>query len=351
MRRFLLPTLAGLFGAVAIFFAPKVHAKSVDPQKLALPKGPGSIEGLGRNFTTSLASGTSSYGVDIAVPPAVGGFAPKLSLEYDSGGGLSEVGLGWRLGGVPSIRRRVDQGLPRFDDTDAFELSGVGIPSDLLEVAPGIFRPEYETGSFASVGRSTDGATWEARDKSGTTYRFGGDGFTEAENGNVATYLLRQSLDLHGHGIGYEWDTTSGHALLTRVSYGDVGASARIEVVFTYEARPDVVLRFSSGIKRTLDRRLTRIDVTRGGSLVRRYSLAYGEGIHPSVGSITMKGADGQTAAPTLSFAYTEPSFAAAGQVVTMTAAPGRSPSDGNVAIADLNGDGLPDLQIGRAHV
>src|SRR5512136_60894 len=126
MHRALLRVLAWLGAVVVLLHAPVLHAKGVDPQKLALPKGPASIEGLGRNFTTSLASGTSSYGVDIAVPPAVGAFGPKLGLDYDSGGGMSELGMGWRLGGVPSIRRRVDQGLPRFDDIDSFELSGIG---------------------------------------------------------------------------------------------------------------------------------------------------------------------------------------------------------------------------------
>src|SRR5690606_885505 len=108
-------------------------ASGVDPTKLSLPSGPASIEGLGRSFEPSLSTGTASYGIDIAVPPAAAGFAPRLSLDYDSGGGVSELGMGWRLGGVPAIRRRVQDGLPRFDDGDAFEVAGLGLASDLLE--------------------------------------------------------------------------------------------------------------------------------------------------------------------------------------------------------------------------
>src|SRR4051794_20817950 len=78
--------------------APTAHASGTSATKISLPTGPASIEGLGKNFAASLASGTASYGVDIAVPPAAGGFAPHLSLDYDGGGGVSELGLGWRLG-------------------------------------------------------------------------------------------------------------------------------------------------------------------------------------------------------------------------------------------------------------
>src|SRR4029434_10639956 len=106
-----------------------------------------------------------------------------LALEYDAGGGVSELGLGWRLGGVPSIRRRVEEGLARFDLSAPFEISGICMPSDLVEVASGVFRPQYESGAFVRVQRSADGTTWEARVKNGFTYRFGGEAHTEEENG------------------------------------------------------------------------------------------------------------------------------------------------------------------------
>jgi hypothetical protein len=196
--------------AVATLDAAPCAASGVDPTRISLPKGPGSIEGLGRSFVPSLATGTASYGVDIAVPPAVGGFSPKLALEYDGGSGVSELGLGWHLGGVPSVRRRVEDGLPRFDDTDSFELAGLGAVSELLEMPDGSYRPRYETGTFARVQRSADGTQWEARTKAGVTHRFGGTGFTEDDEGKVATYLLREQQDLHGHLIRYEWDENSG---------------------------------------------------------------------------------------------------------------------------------------------
>jgi len=341
--------LAAACFVLSILSAQIVQASGVEPTRISLPQGPASIGGLGSNFTASLASGTASYGVDIAVPPAAGGFPPHLSLDYDGGGGVSELGLGWHLGGLLSIRRRVDQGLPRFDASDAFELSGAGIPSDLLEMPDGFFRAQYEGGGFFRIQRSADGERWEARSKSGITHRFGGKGFTEAEDGRVITYLLREQVDLHEHVIRYEWDTSEGHALLTSVTWNDFGDSTRQRIVLTYEKRPDSHVLFSSGIRQSITRRLKTVEVTLGGELVRRYTVGYESGRFSLLASVRAVGTDGVTAMPTLSLRYTKPSFAADGQIVNMKAPPGRTPGDKDVSLADLDGDGLPDLLVTHA--
>ena len=339
----------GVCAFAAAFEPSAARASGVDPTKISLPGGPASIEGLGKNFAASLASGTTSYGVDIAVPPAAGGFAPHLSLDYDGGWGVSELGLGWRLGGLLSVRRRVDEGLPRFDATDAFELSGAGVPSDLLEMPDGYFRAQYESGGFFRVQRSADGSEWEARAKSGVTYRFGGKGFTEEEAGHVVNYLLREQVDLHGHLINYQWDTSEGHALLTTVTWNDFGDSTRQQIALTYEARPDAHVLFSSGIRQTISRRLKTVEVMLGGALVRRYTLGYATGEPSRLTTVNAVGTDGVTAMPTLALGYTQPSFATDGQIVTMKAPPGRTLGDKDVSLADLDGDGLPDLLVTRS--
>src|SRR5262249_8393985 len=216
----------------------------------------------------------------------------------DSGSGASEIGLGWHLSGAPRIRRRTENGLPRFDVSDAFELSGLGMPCDLLEMSPGIFRPQEESGAFVRVQRSSDGSLWEARDKTGITYRFGGPGFVEAEGGNVATFLLRESIDLHGHRVAYAWDISEGHALLQSVTWNEYGDAARNVVLVTYENRPDHHVLFSAGIRQKLTRRLKTIDVTHGGALVRRYELAYTPGNSSLLSQVDLIGSDGTSRLP-----------------------------------------------------
>ncbi|HEU4405329.1 MAG TPA: toxin TcdB middle/N-terminal domain-containing protein [Polyangiaceae bacterium] len=345
LRRFRAVVAALTAAAGATSIAPPAAAGGTDPTRISLPKGPGSIEGLGRTFTPSLASGTAGYGLDLALPPAANGFGPALSFDYDSGGGVSELGLGWRLGGVPKVQRRTENGLPRFDASDAFELAGIGVPCDLLEITPGVYRPEYETGAFVRVTRS--GPSWEARDKAGTTYRFGGSAaYEEAESGHAAALLLKEKVDLYGHSVHYEWDVSDGHALLTRVVWNDVDPSARNEAVFHYEARPDPVVRFSVGIRQTLRRRLAAVEVRHGGALVRRYALGYAPAGRSRLERIVMTGRDGVTEAPPLSFAYTGLRLEAAASAVTMAAPPGRSPGEPGNDLVDLDGDGLPDLLV-----
>jgi len=342
-------------GAVGValalcIFSPTAQASGIDATRISLPKGPASIEGLGRNFVPSLSSGTSSYGIDIAVPPAVAGFGPKLSLDYDSGGGVSELGMGWKLGGLPSVRRRTENGLPKFDSSDAFEVTGLGVTSDLLEISANTFRPEQEGGAFIRVKRSTDGNTWEVRDKSGFTYRFGGEGCTESENGKVATWLLCERDDLHGHKIAYSWDTSGGIGLLQSVTWNTISDAGRLIVQFAYESRPDTIERYSPGIKQTLSKRISRVDVLHGKDTVRSYALTYDNSdSHSRLVKARMTGADGMTAMPDLSFDYTKPSFVSAAQITAMTTPPGRSTLDKDVTLADLNGDSLPDLLVGKA--
>jgi hypothetical protein len=62
-----------------------------------------------------------------------------------------------------------------------------------------------------------------------------------------------------------------------------------------------------------------------------------------------MVGSDGATAMPDLTFEYTPTALAASGQITAMTNPPGRSTSDKDVTLADLNGDSLPDLLVGKA--
>src|SRR3954467_11979372 len=80
---------------------------------LSLPKGGGAIRGIGEKFTANPVTGTGSMRVPIATSPGRSGFAPQLSLSYDSGSGNGPFGLGWSLS-VPSISRRTDTGLPRY---------------------------------------------------------------------------------------------------------------------------------------------------------------------------------------------------------------------------------------------
>src|SRR5437764_9515759 len=104
---------------------------------ISLPKGGGTIRGIGEKFAANPVTGTGSMTVPIATSPGRSGFGPQLSLSYDSGAGNGPFGLGWSLS-LPAITRKTDKGLPHYfdggkdqPDSDVFILSGA---EDLVPV-------------------------------------------------------------------------------------------------------------------------------------------------------------------------------------------------------------------------
>ena len=317
----------------------------VRPEVLSLPSGPGSIEGLGESFEPNPNTGTSGYAVPIQVSPGVVGFQPSINLRYSSGGGNSELGIGWSMG-LPMVQRSTDDGLPSYDARDSFVLRGMEGrgAEDLVRLADGSYRFRIE-GAFAR-GRQRDDGSWEFRSKSGTRFRFGTTETAMIRDGvRVFTWCLTEQEDLRGHVIRYEYTRTAGHPFLSRIVYNDFGDAVRNEVRFTYEDRPDAVTSFLPTFADTITQRLSRIDVMHGGALVRRYDLGFQmmSGLSRMT-TVRMVGTDGMTALPTLSMRYV-PFDPTASAVVSMENAPARAL--GSVAeISDVNGDALPDLLV-----
>ena len=79
----------------------------ITPQVVSLPKGPGSIEGLGESFSPQLNSGTTIYTIKLKVQPGRNQFQPNLTLQYNGGTGNSPFGLGWSLP-IKYIQRQTD---------------------------------------------------------------------------------------------------------------------------------------------------------------------------------------------------------------------------------------------------
>ncbi|WP_333995499.1 SpvB/TcaC N-terminal domain-containing protein [Burkholderia orbicola] len=95
---------------------------SVAVQSLALPKGGGALVGLGDSLSPIGPSGMA--GLSLPLPVSAGrGYAPALALAYSSGAGNGPFGLGWQLG-LPTIQRRTNRGVPRYDGGPEDEFVG-----------------------------------------------------------------------------------------------------------------------------------------------------------------------------------------------------------------------------------
>ncbi|WP_337287739.1 SpvB/TcaC N-terminal domain-containing protein [Candidatus Methylomirabilis sp.] len=200
---------------------------------ISLPKGGGAIRGMGEKFAANPVTGTGSMSVPIAASPGRSGFGPQLSLSYDSGAGNGPFGFGWSLS-LPSITRKTDKGLPRYqdaDESDVFILSGAedlvpvlidkgGGKWEREQIPPRTvggktyriqrYRPRIE-GLFARIERWTNQADqadsfWRSISKDNITTWYGKTSKSRiADPSHVFSWLICESYDDKGNAIVYEY--------------------------------------------------------------------------------------------------------------------------------------------------
>lgn len=277
--------IAALVWAVIAHAVPAFadDSSGVSPNRLKLPKGPGSLEGLGENAEPDMNMGLMSYGVPIAVPAGYDGMTPSLRIVYSSGAGSSAVGLGWALP-IPSIERMTSQGLPRYVPEDRFAADA---GQELVRV-PGsdVFRARFEGGfiRYQWVDESGDGSAgyWRVEYPDGRIGYFGarsdGSLAPEARVGGpdgVFRYHLSELVDVLGHRVVYEYVKDGAFSLPSRISYVFEGAAPRYEVLFSYSARPDVLSDGKPGFELRCAQRLAGVQVRARGQDLRSYRLEY----------------------------------------------------------------------------
>jgi len=207
--------------------------------QLSLPKGGAALRGIDEKFAANPVTGTGSLTVPIATSPGRSGFGPQLSLQYSSGIGNSSFGLGWSLQ-LPSITRRTDKGLPRYDDFETGEFTDIFILSGAEDLVPALrqeeggawvpeaqpdregysvasYRPRTE-GLFARIERWTSLANgmmhWRSisRDNILTVYGFDPQSrIADPDNPmHVFSWLICVSYDDKGNAIVYDYVAENG---------------------------------------------------------------------------------------------------------------------------------------------
>lgn len=210
-----------------------VGTQTISVPSISLPKGGGAIRGIGEKFSANSVTGTGSLSMPLFTSPGRSGFGPQLSLSYDSGAGNGPFGFGWTIS-LPSITRRTDKGLPRYQDSeesDVFILSGAEdlVPA-LVEKSghweSGAFehpthnslwsvkryRPRIE-GLFARIERWTNKETcethWRPISKDNITTFYGKtpeSRIADPEDPRrVFSWLICESRDDKGNAIVYEY--------------------------------------------------------------------------------------------------------------------------------------------------
>lgn len=213
--------------------APKEGEQKPAAPSISLPKGGGAVRGIGEKFAANPVTGTGSMSVPVATSPGRSGFGPQLSLSYDSGSGNGPFGFGWSLS-LPSITRKTDKGLPRYDDggeSDVFILSGSEDLVPLLEPdlkrhrdttsVPGYvierYRPRIE-GLFARIERwtrsSDDEVHWRSISRDNVLTLYGKDADScIADPGNprrIFSWSICETRDDKGNAVLYDYKREDG---------------------------------------------------------------------------------------------------------------------------------------------
>jgi RHS repeat-associated protein len=245
------------------------HAPSAP--SVALPKGGGAIRSIGEKFSVNPATGTASLSLPLGTSEGRSGFSPQLTLSYDSGSGNGVFGLGWSLS-LPSISRKTDKEIPRYepaDATDTLLLSGTEdlVPAyrqrngewqrDTREESSfriQRYRPRTE-GLFARIERWEDIATgdvhWRSVAKDNVKSIYGRSAACRiadpADEQRVFRWLLEESRDDRGNIIRYEYKRENAEGLdpsaaheAKRLALGAGFANRYLKAVYYGNSEPGV---------------------------------------------------------------------------------------------------------------
>ncbi|WP_315804678.1 MULTISPECIES: FG-GAP-like repeat-containing protein [unclassified Bradyrhizobium] len=266
--------------------------------------------------------GAATYSLPIAIPPGSAGMVPSLTLDYSSQGGNGVLGVGWSLGGLPSIgrcQRTVAQdgvlGGVNFDGNDRFCLEGQRLI--LVSGAYGADGAEYRTeidaySKIVSRGIAGSGPAWfEVRTKAGQIMEFGrtADSQVLAQGKTTArAWGVNKVSDTKGNyfSVTYTTDTTTGQSVPSGIVYtgnAAAGASPYNSIGFVYSSRPDVIQHYQAGSLVRTAVRLTNIRTFSDAALVSDYQLSYQQSPTSNVSeiaSINVCGGSGGCLPPTM---------------------------------------------------
>lgn len=332
--------------------------------RVSLPDGPGSIEGLGANVSINPMMGQASFSIPIMVPKGFPSTTPNLKLSYSSGGGVGSVGVGWSLS-TPYVERMTFRGVPRYDTLDRFAVDGLAHLTQIPGSDPPEYRPRFEGGfvvyQWHDAGEGAEGY-WEARYPDGTRSYFGataegtlvGSARVGGEDGTFRYHLV-EVVDRFGHSLVYSYDKVEGVAYVEHIGYGFTGDDPALEVEIDWQTRHDEVSDAKPGFDDRLTQRLESLTIRSQGEPFSSYHLEYEpssvSGMFSRLSSVEIRGRDGGVHPVRHTFSYSRSLGGACEEGETCEdpfifemGSLGVDLGSREATLVDLNGDALPDL-------
>ncbi len=236
------------------------------------------------------ATGAANYSIDVQLPQALGGMAPKLSMSYNNQSANGLLGWSWDLLGLSSIER---VGQTEYHDgkftnvdfvNDRYAIDG----QRLMTVGDNEYKTEIDNldkivsyngtkkGPDYFVVWKSDGTIWE--------YGFTEDSKVEPQGNDdiVLKWLLSKISDRNGNAINYEYyeNNETGESYIKSIKYTSNEKAAvkpAYNVMFQYDERSDASVCYIHGSKVSDAKIISRIEVFNNysGKKIIEYSLKY----------------------------------------------------------------------------
>ncbi len=305
--------------------------------------------------------GSFNYSLPLSIPVGINGVQPKLQLNYNSNAKNGLLGWGWTLGGLSAISRcnanMVRDGYVsgiQAGDNYKYCIDG----QRLVEITAGEYRTESE--SFLRVKKIGD--YWVVTNNNGTQSQYGATTDSKLEDSQSQTYAwyLNQQQDISSNSWSVTYNKSSTGGVYSHypasISYtSNPLFTALHSVVFHYENRDDLSVKYIGGVRIKSDKRLSKIELKSSSNTVHSYVLAYqqqGQIYHGKQYSDPAKtsrleslkqcfGSSSTDCAAPVSFNWSLQ--AAENYAFTLSGSqPANTPNDPNVKLKlDINGDGV----------
>lgn len=367
-----IPVFVLFLGVSFIFHVDSWANSGVSPNVLVLPTGPGSLGGVGENVNVNLNMGLMTYSIPIRVPAGRQGHSPQLRLTYSSSSGSGTVGMGWSLGGVPSIERLTVRGLPQYGQKvrsalqrkDRFYAGG-----ELVHIKQTPFYRSRFEGSFIRYRWHHTGdqkGYWTAERKDGSI-AFYGAAYTPQTDRKVDVtraqvdlqshvfglqgtfrWMLRSEVDAHGNRIEYTYSKVGSQVYISEIAWVFAHTGKPLYQIFIdYEDRPDPISNGKAGFDLVTTKRVQQIRILSTGKAYRSYLLTYDpKSTLSRLIRVAQVGNDGTSVHPVqFSMQYSPADYdSKQARIVDMPTSLSHNFVNGNSDLIDMNGDGLPDV-------
>ncbi len=309
-------------------------------------------------------SGSANLPIHIDTLPGRAGIEPNINLVYNSGmRQLGLAGVGWSLD-LGSISLSVKKGVPLYDGSDTYELSGMKL---IYDPTAGYYRPEVE-GSFSKIEKISN--AWVVTDKKGTKYYYGSDDTSRmvdpANASRIFRWYLCKVIDIFGNAMNVYYHKDGAQVYPDHIYYtaleganaAYIGSTAPSIVNFEYVAARQKSTSYISGFEVNNAYILSAIKTyTYPSTLNNSYRFTYTASASTAKDLLTSIKIDGSVEnaglIPDIKFSYSD-TTSTKGFVQDVLFSPGSAPylsyaSGGNwvdegVRFGDLNGDGYPDF-------